>query len=121
MVDLNGHEAGNGGHSQGNTYSLSGLLYSERRDISPRTISELRRKVAAGSCERLGRVRRYRRVDFLVAMPFRAAFAFFCFSLGFGVELARIVSAFDASVSDSSYASRSQSVRGASTSSRCLI
>jgi hypothetical protein len=31
MVDLNGHEAGNGGHSQGNTYSLSGLLYSERR------------------------------------------------------------------------------------------
>jgi hypothetical protein len=35
MVDLNGHEAGNGGHSQGNTYSLSGLLYSERGDVAP--------------------------------------------------------------------------------------
>ncbi len=34
MVDLNGHEAGNGGHSQGKPYSLSGLLYSERGDIA---------------------------------------------------------------------------------------
>ena len=60
----------------------------------------------------------YRRLDFLAATLFRAIFAF---GPGFGVELARIVSAFEDSTSDSSYASRSHSVRGSSTSSRCLI
>jgi hypothetical protein len=63
----------------------------------------------------------YRRFDFLAVTPFREAFAFFCFGLGFSVEMTRIVSAFEASKSDSSYASRSQSVMGDSTSSRCLI
>jgi hypothetical protein len=63
----------------------------------------------------------YRRLDFLAVTLFRATFALFCFGLGFGAELARIVSAFEDSTSDSSYASRSQSVMGASTSSRCLI
>ena len=66
-------------------------------------------------------LRVYRRFDFLAATPFRVTFAFFCFGLGFGVELAPIVSAFEASMSDRSYASRSQSVMGVSTSSRCLI
>ena len=74
-----------------------------------------------GTARQPGRLRGYRRFDFLAATPFRAAFVFFCFGLGFGVELPRIVSAFEASMSDSSYASRSQSVMGASTSSRCLI
>ena len=49
-------------------------------------------------------------------MPFRAAFAFFCLDRGFGVELAWIVSVFETSISDRSYASRSQSVMGAYTS-----
>ncbi|MGC1644201.1 MAG: hypothetical protein WA741_00110, partial [Candidatus Sulfotelmatobacter sp.] len=31
MVDLNGHESGTGGHSQGKTYSLSGRRYLEER------------------------------------------------------------------------------------------
>jgi hypothetical protein len=30
MVDVNGHEAGNGGHSQGKPTAYRGLLYSER-------------------------------------------------------------------------------------------
>jgi hypothetical protein len=30
MVDLNGHEAGNGGHSQGKPTAYRDLLYSER-------------------------------------------------------------------------------------------
>jgi hypothetical protein len=50
-----------------------------------------------------GGLRGYRRFDLLAATPFRAAFAFFCFGLSFGVELAGIVSAFDASMSDNSY------------------
>ena len=44
----------------------------------------------------------YRRFDFLAATLFRVAFAFFCFGLGFGVELTRVVPAFEASMSDSS-------------------
>jgi hypothetical protein len=64
---------------------------------------------------------RYRCLGFLAATLFRAIFALFCFGLGFGVDLERIVSPFEDSLSDSSYASRSQSVMGASTSSRCLI
>jgi hypothetical protein len=34
MVDLNGHEAGNGGHSQG-TYSARACSARYRRDLSP--------------------------------------------------------------------------------------
>jgi hypothetical protein len=34
MVDLNGHEAGNGGHSQGRPSAHRDLLYSERRDVT---------------------------------------------------------------------------------------
>ena len=78
------------------------------RQLSSQHIGYLERKVV-----------RYRRLDFLAV--FRATFALFSFGLGFGVELVRIVSAFEDSPSDSSYASRSQSVMGASTSSRCLI
>lgn len=85
----------------------------------------LHRKVYVGSYVRPRRLRDYRRFDFLSATPLRAAFAFFRFGLGFGlgfgVDLARIVAEVEASMSDSSYASRSQSVMGASTSSRCLI
>ena len=34
-VDLNGHEAGNGGHSQGKPTASRILLYSERHDLTP--------------------------------------------------------------------------------------
>jgi hypothetical protein len=34
MVNLNGHEAGNGGHSQGTPTAYRELLYSERGDLS---------------------------------------------------------------------------------------
>ena len=34
MVDLNGHEAGNGGYSQGMPTAPRTLLYSERSDVS---------------------------------------------------------------------------------------
>src|SRR5262245_12248109 len=34
MVDLNGHEAGNGGHSQVKPTALRTLLYSERGDVT---------------------------------------------------------------------------------------
>ena len=70
--------------------------------------------------------RRHRRFDARPAMAGRAALPFFRFglgsSLGFGLgfDAARGAPIFEASTSDSSYASRSQSVTGASTSSRCL-
>jgi hypothetical protein len=48
--------------------------------------------------------RGYRRLDFLTAMVGRTAFAFFV-GRGFGFDLARVFLAFDASASDSSYAS----------------
>ena len=51
---------------------------------------------------------RYRRPDFLAATLFGATYALFCFSLAFGVELARTLSAFEVSTSDSSYASRNE-------------
>ena len=34
MVDLNGHEAGNGGYSQGRPTARQVLLYSERRPVT---------------------------------------------------------------------------------------
>jgi hypothetical protein len=34
MVDLNGHEAGNGGHGQGRSTARRVLLYSERCPVS---------------------------------------------------------------------------------------
>ena len=34
MVDLNGHEAGNGGHSQGRPTERRALLYSERCPVT---------------------------------------------------------------------------------------
>ena len=34
MVDLNGHEAGNGGYSQGRPTARRALLYSERCPVS---------------------------------------------------------------------------------------
>jgi len=34
MVDLNGHEAGNGGYSQVKPTALRTLLYSERGDVT---------------------------------------------------------------------------------------
>ena len=66
-------------------------------------------------------VLRYRPFDFLAAALLRAAFSFFCFAVDCSVDLARAVLGLGESPSASSYASRSQSVRGASTSSRCLI
>jgi hypothetical protein len=42
MVDLNGHEAGNGGHGQGIPTAYRELLYSERGDVTT-TIEVLRR------------------------------------------------------------------------------
>jgi hypothetical protein len=38
MVDLNGHEAGNGGHSQVKPTALRMLLYSERGDVTSTTL-----------------------------------------------------------------------------------
>jgi hypothetical protein len=38
MVDLNGHEVGNGGYSQGRPTARRVLLYSERCPISQRYV-----------------------------------------------------------------------------------
>jgi hypothetical protein len=65
-------------------------------------------------------VLRYRPLAFLAATLLRAAFSFFCFAVGCSVDLARVLGLGE-SPSASSYASRSQLVRGSSTSSRCLI
>ena len=58
----------------------------------------------AFSNERVSSQSGYRRFDFVAARAFRVGFAFFWlgFGLGFGVELARVVPAFEVIVSDSS-------------------
>jgi hypothetical protein len=55
MVDLNGHEAGNGGYGQGRSTARRVLLYSERCPVS-----------AAGSN---GRCNTIQRVDSIVPFP----------------------------------------------------
>ena len=47
----------------------------------------------------------YRRLDFLAAIVFRAAAAFFLFGPDFDFDAARFVAALDGRASDSSYAS----------------
>jgi hypothetical protein len=100
---------------------MSAAEFIERQSTHHFTLIYPRRMGWEGRPRQPGRLRFYRRFDFLAATPFGEGFVVFCFDLGFGVELARIEPAFEASISDSSYASRSQSVMGASTSSRCLI
>jgi hypothetical protein len=45
MVDLNGHEAGNGGYSQGTPTAHRPLSYSERWTINASTLSEVVRQL----------------------------------------------------------------------------
>jgi hypothetical protein len=42
MVDLNGHQAGNGGYKPKKAYSSPGLLYSERHPAEFEVIQKLR-------------------------------------------------------------------------------
>jgi hypothetical protein len=48
MVDLNGHEAGNGGHSHGTPTAHRPLFYSERCPVSARTRSRCAREKQKG-------------------------------------------------------------------------
>jgi hypothetical protein len=61
---------------------------------------------------------RRRRSDFVAAVVSRSALDLVFIGPGFGFGRSRL---FEAATSDNSYASRSQPVTGASTSSRCLM